>query len=74
VLGNVAPFIAHDVANEPSHAFHPANDASNSVLADIVNPDVVADVIIGIIPVLLGVSVVAYPGIPVAPVGPVYPV
>jgi hypothetical protein len=45
----------------------------NVELAEIVNPLVVADVIIGIIPVLEGVSVVTYPGGPV-PNGPVTPV
>jgi hypothetical protein len=37
----------------------------------MVNPDVVAAVMIGMIPDELGVRVVAYPGIPVEPVGPV---
>jgi hypothetical protein len=73
VDGKVLPNIAQSVVVLPSHAFHAAYAALNSVLAEIVKPPVVADVIVGMIPVPDGVRVVAYPGIPVGPVGPVSP-
>jgi hypothetical protein len=52
----------------PSQAFQAANVASNSELAEIVKPLVVADVIIGMNPEPDGVRVVAFPGIPVGPI------
>jgi hypothetical protein len=66
--------MAQEVEIDPSQAFQPAKSALNSVLAEIVNPLVVALVIVGIMPVLEGVKVVANPGIPVGPVGPAVPV
>jgi len=74
VDGKVLPSIAQSVAALPSQAFQAANVASNSELAEIVKPLVVADVIIGMNPEPDGVRVVAFPGIPVGPICPVGPV
>jgi hypothetical protein len=66
--------IAQSVEKLPSQAFQAAKAALASEVAEIVTSSVVAAVMIGIIPVELGVRVVAYPGFPRGPVIPVGPV